>query len=499
MSLYLASASSGQRLKIFKDFSVKDTNIKDFNPLEGKTMMMEFIPDNSLPSVIGADFWATIEENVIDRTLTFKVVNREELDYIPYILKLKIHSLDNATFNIQPSPFASANDWYNWSRVLCKIKNLEYRRTFIMTSEGQYIMKTCCPSLNNVPSIMEAEFYKKLSSLEEKANMVIRPPHQITPYSKKILADIEENLKEKPSELIQQDVKLLEKNFSVPKSTLVSVELKSQNGVIQRILIIEHQGWFNYSSFKFEFIDPEQKNDWKNKVKTQGEIQLGVHGRTFNPEDFFNHLAKLKSEGEFNIFNMIEKLIEIKSEGLPTVKTNIQINFLAPKGVVQEIKVLIQEADDDYNIMEKLLEEKNYIEAIPYFEKFHLYEENLAYGYALNGQYEKAINLADKLIRRDLSTVAHMTKGLALVGKREYYLAYEAYLLGVNACKAEWYPVARDNLLKFMDLKTIELTGELQKVVDLLSIKKAPLKLKQNCYCGSKKKFKKCHAKVTTN
>jgi len=86
---------------------------------------------------------------------------------------------------------------------------------------------------------------------------------------------------------------------------------------------------------------------------------LGVHGRTFNPEDFFNYLAKVKSEGESNIFNMIEKLIEIKSADLPTVKTNIQINFLAPKGVVQEIKVLIQEADDDYNIMEKLLGEKN--------------------------------------------------------------------------------------------------------------------------------------------
>ncbi|WP_218936707.1 hypothetical protein [Priestia megaterium] len=499
MSLYLASASSGQRFKIYKDFSVKDWNIEGFNPLEGQTMMMEFIPDNSLPSVVEADFWATIEEDVIDRTLTFKVVDREALEYIPYILKLKIHSLDNATFNIQPSPFASALDWYNWSRILRKMKKLEYRRTFVITSEGQYIMKTCCPSLNNIPDAAEAGFYKKLSSLQEKANMEVRPPHQITSHLNKIVADIEENSKEKSSEVIKQEVELLEKNFNVPKSTIVSVELKFENKIIPRRLIFEHQGWFNYSSFKFEFNDSEQKADWNNKVKTQGEFQLGVHGRTFDPLDFFNHLIRLKSEGEFNIFNMIEKLIEIKSEELPTVKTNIQIKFLAPKGIVQEIRVIIEEADEDYNIMEKLLGEENFIEAIPHFEKFHLHEENLAYGYALNGQYEEAINLADKLIRRDLSSVAHMTKGLALVGKHEYSLAYEAYLLGVNACTAEWYPVARDNLLKFIDLKNIELTDQLQKVVDLLSIKKAPLKLKQNCYCGSKKKFKKCHAKVTTN
>lgn len=279
------------------------------------------------------------------------------------------------------------------------------------------------------------------------------------------------------------------------KLTLIIVQLKDEQNIMVPMMTIQHLGWIDYTQLQLKFNDTIKKKEWDRIVKNQGEIKLVVNARTYEPFQFFKELMDLKSDGEFYILNMINKLLEIQSEVLPPIKTNLQIDFLNPNGLIQEIKVTIQQADDDYNTMEKLLAEEQYIAAIPYLEKLEVDKVTLAYGYALNHQYDDAIQLANEIIKQDISTVAHMTKGLALVGKGNYKAAFEAYQLGVHICADRWYPFAMENLEIFIINNNIPKTSELQQIVDLLCIERERMNPKQKCYCGSKKKFKKCHGK----
>ncbi|WP_010677768.1 tetratricopeptide repeat protein [Bacillus timonensis] len=290
-------------------------------------------------------------------------------------------------------------------------------------------------------------------------------------------------------------IEQFEDKYNNLKSTLITVLLKEEQNIMVPMMTIQHLGWIDYAQLQLKFNDTIKKKEWDRIVKNQGEIKLVVNARTYEPHQFFKELMVLKSDGEVYILNMINKLLEIHSEVLPPIKTNLQIDFLNPNGLIQEIKVTIQQADDDYNTMEKLLAEEQYIAAIPYLEKLEVDKVTLAYGYALKHQFDDAIQLANEIIKQDISTVAHMTKGLALVGKGNYKAAFESYQLGVHICADRWYPIAMENLEIFIINNNIPKTSELQQIVDLLCTERKRMNPKQKCYCGSKKKFKKCHGK----
>lgn len=499
MALYLASASSGQSFRVFKDIDIKDIKFEGFERNDGSMVMMEFKPTESNFPPLEAEYWVEIYEDELDRTLTLQIVDKPESENIPYILKLKIRSNGNITFNIEPSPFASSGDWRKWYEIVTKIKKSTYRRTYILDKNREKAITSSCPDLEYGPSTFEREVINNLSNLEEKAGKTIRPPYELTQSLLKNVNELNEIWDQIDDQERASRFEQFEEKYNNLKSTLITVQLQNERSNMVPMLTIHHLGWIDYSQLQLKFHDNLKKSEWNQIVKHQGEIKLVVNARSYEPREFFKELMALKSDGEFYILNMINKILEINSEVLPPIKTNLQIDFLNPSGLIQEIKVTIQQADDDYNTMEKLLAEEQYIAAIPYLEKLEVDKVTLAYGYALNQQYDEAIELANEIIRQDISTVAHMTKGLALVGKGNYNAAFEAYHLGVHICADRWYPIALENLQAFIKNNNIPITGELQQIVDLIGTERERMNPKQKCYCGSKKKFKKCHGKHQEN
>ncbi|WML26253.1 hypothetical protein [Neobacillus sp. OS1-33] len=149
------------------------------------------------------------------------------------------------------------------------------------------------------------------------------------------------------------------------------------------------------------------------------------------------------------------------------------------------ITIKVTQADEDWNRMENLYISNDYLNLVPILEKFGNDDATLAYGYVLNGQFDEAIKLANSIIKQEIMSVAHMTKGLAYIGLGDNKKAYEAYLLGVDACGYEWYPVARDNLLEFIKKHNITASNEISNLEKLLSIKR---KLNYNPNNGHLKK-----------
>ncbi|MCK2016350.1 SEC-C metal-binding domain-containing protein [Peribacillus frigoritolerans] len=125
-----------------------------------------------------------------------------------------------------------------------------------------------------------------------------------------------------------------------------------------------------------------------------------------------------------------------------------------------------------------------------YDEKFKV---DLAYAYALNGEYKKSIDLCNEISEDDFGSVVHMTRGLVYVGLGEFDLAFQAYELGIHACMHKWFPVAKENLEIFIQEKNIDINENLNNILFLLSKERKPLKRKNSCYCNSGKKFKNCH------
>ncbi|TYS17722.1 SEC-C domain-containing protein [Rossellomorea vietnamensis] len=496
MSLYLASASSGQAFRVYKDIDIKDLNIEGYESKEGRMVMMEFRPNHSELPFLETEFWADLVEDPLNRTLSIQLSNDRNADNAPYMVKLKFRSKGNVNFNIEPSPFASAKEWNKWYSILSKIRGLDYRRTYILGKDKSRLVTSACPNLDNTLSTFEGEFLKKLSILEDKIGNPIIPPTEISQELLDSVIEINEKWEHIDDAEREKEIQQLEKDLNIPMTTLISVQLKNQETDLNRMMIIQHLGWIKYSSFGLKFDDFEKRKEWDKIIKNQSAISYVVNARTFTPEDFFNQLSSLRQEGEYNILSMVNKLLKINSEELPPIKTNIEVKLQEPIGSVQEIQVTIQQADDDYNKMEKLLFEEKYVQAIPFLEKIGANKETLAYAYAINHQYDEAIELADKIIAQDVSTVAHMTKGLAYVGKGEYHSAFDAYQLGIHICRYKWYPIAKENLESFVLSNNTQMTKELQNIIELLDKEREPMNPKEKCYCGSKRRFKKCHGKV---
>lgn len=486
---------SGQSFRVYKDIGIKDMNVEGFEHNNGSMVMMEFSPKSSDLPDFEVEFWAEIFEDVLNRTLSIKLSTNGETNNGSFMVKLKIRTHGHVNFNIEPSPYASSREWYKWYSIMKKIRELEYRRTYILDSNDKVLITSSCPNIDKVPTILEGDVYDGLSQLEEKTGKSIRPPYITTPSLLKDIDELNKNWDLLGTKANISKVEQIEKEFSLPKSTLITVELRTKDIKIVPMIIMNHKGWIDYTNFELEFETPIEKVEWNEVVKNQLGIQLVFNARTLFPFPFFKQMINMRSEGEYYGLDIINKLIQINSEELPTIKTNIKIEFFDPNGLIQEIKVIIQDANEEYNMMEELLKEKKYVEAIPYLENLKTDNTTLAYAYALDMKYDLAITLADEIIKQDKKTVAHMTKGLALVGKENYSEAFEAYRLGVHICPYKWYPIAKENLESFIISHKIQVTDQLQNIIDLLDKERRVLGPKQNCYCGNGKKFKKCHGK----
>lgn len=488
---------TGQPFRIYKNIEIKDLEFDGVNQekMSGKMGMIEFTPNIQDEKLFHSNFWAYLSEDNKNKTLTIKLSTKDEVDRSPFIVYLNVSSRMNVNFNISTSVFANSSESLTWYNTLLKIKRLEYRRVYIKDYCGNNILTSACPEIDEFPSLKLGEYFKELAMLEKKSKNEFFPfifDDQVLNFARTSVNKWGEINNEEQAELIRKVNSLL----SNSKSTLITVKLKLKNNEIVPMMITHHLSWYSYKDFDINFKDHKQRLNWKETVKSQGKIMFIVNARSLFPSDFFNNMIEKRSKGILNHLTIINELLQLEEGVLPNIKTNVKVDFLNPKGNLQEICITIEEADNDLNIMEELLMEEDYITAIPYLEKFRLHLENLAYAYTLNGEYDKAINLSNELIRDELNTVAHMTKGMALVGKGETQGAYESYLLGVNVSTADWHPMAKQNLNEFLIRNNITITEEIKRIIHLLSLTRKPKNPSRRCYCGSSKSIRKCHGSL---
>lgn len=498
MPIYLASMMTGQPFRIYKDIEIKNMDFAgvDQDKISGKMAMIEFTPNIQEEDLFRSDFWADLSEDIRNKTLTIKLSTKGEIDRSPYIVCLNVSSRRNVTFNISTSVFANANESLIWYDILLKIKRLEYRRVYIEDYYGNHILTSACPEIDEFPSLKLGEYFKELAMLEKKSKNEFFPIFNFDDHVFNLVKTSVDNWDEIKTEEQAEVIGKVNSLLSNAKSTLITVKLKLKNNNFVPMMITHHLYWYNYKDFDIKFKDKDQRLSWNEIIKTQGEFLFNVNARSLFPFDFFIKMIEKRSKGILNHLTIINDLLKLDGDLLPNIKTNVTVKFLNPMGNLQEIRITIEEADNDLNIMEDLLMKEDYIAAIPYLEKFKLHLENLAYGYTLNGEFDKAINLANELIHDDLDTVVHMTKGMALVGKGEINKAYEAYRLGVNVSTANWYPIAQQNLREFLIRNNISITEEIGRIMNLLSINIKPKNPSRRCYCGSSKSLRKCHGQL---
>lgn len=472
--------------------------IEDSEEHVGDLVSLEFSPNLPTVPFIEGDFWTEIHEDRPNRALHLKLKIRDNIKTdFPYITRLSIYSQNLADFHLECSPFANANDHLKLQQVLQKIRDLDYRRIYIESNDSEKIITASCPTLITDVNRERRKLIELIAELELKLKTQLTVPLN---FDKRILNSIIA-LSEKinsvtniSNDQIDDYVKEYKNIIFKPKTTLINVELPNDNGFI-RNLIIHQSGWIKYTELGFKPIDAKKDYEWNQLVKRQGAIKITTNIRKYSSLEFFNLLLENSKSNEF--FKRFFKSLEINTNLNFLFKSSVDIDFNEPTGSLQVITVKIKQVDEDWNNMENLYKSNDYLNLVPILEKFGNDDTTLAYGYVLKGQYQESIDLANSIIKKEIKSVAHMTKGLAYVGLGDYKKAYEAYLLGVNACGYEWYPQAGENLLEFIQKHKIPFSDELADLERLLSIKRNPLSPNKRCYCGSKKRFKKCHANVT--
>lgn len=490
-SIYLASAASGQPFKVFKDVSIVDPHNFGIEATGANLIQLEFTPQQPNEPLVVNDFWCDIEENQINRTLHFKL--RKEKDNgdktkNPYVLKLSFYSKTKINFKVDCTPHSTASEYLHLLLTLKKINDLEYRRIYFEDGEGNRILTSSCPKIDYTIKNIELKVLEKVVELDQKLQVTLPIPSQL---DDRMLSRLEKIIDEYGS----VDNSVLVNNYNEininEKITLIEVILPIENDKgYPRRLISYANGWIKYKSLGINTL-PSRVHEWNEASKNRDPIMLNMNLKKFNPAEVFNLLREDKDVLS-KVFEIYHKVNTLENQ----LRTSIQIYFEKPTGNVQNVKILIENIDEKWNVINELYLTKNYVKMIPYLEDLEIEDPTLAYAYVLNKQYDKAIDLAKKIIKDDIRSIAHMTLGLAYIGKENYEAAYQAYLLGKTICSDVWYPIARDNFLDFLKSEKIEFQNDddLIKINNLLSENSTSRNLNSKCYCGSKKKLKNCHA-----
>ena len=479
---------------MYKNVAINDLNIEGKEEKVGDLVSIQFFPQQSTVPLLEGDFWAELREDIPNRALHLKIVTKEMVDSnLPYIARLSLFSSNKVNFEIDCSPYASGTEHLKLLNVIQKIQGLDYRRLYIDSDESEKLIVTSCPSINTTLSKERKELVEQIADLEEKLNTRLTVPLDFDHKTMDFVISLNKMVDSLNKEDMYKCIQEYEKKISNPKTTLINVELISTQKDLKRNLIMHQLGWLKYSSFGVN-LNRNKVYEWNQIIKRQDPIEIVTNVRGYNPNDFFNTLFETVKNSEF--FNSFFKLLDVNTNLSLLLESKIEIVFNEPKDNIQLVNIKITDIDEDWNRMESLVREKDYINLIPILEKFGNDNATLAYCYALNQQYNEAIDLANSVIKQDIRSVAHLTRGLAYVGKGEYKMADEAYRLGVNICGVDWYPEARDNLVEFIKNNNIPYSEEITNIVKLLGAKRTPINLNKRCYCGSKKNIKKCHANL---
>ncbi|MED3855387.1 hypothetical protein P4607_29145 [Priestia megaterium] len=502
MSQYLASVSSGQGFKIFKDIKISGIEEMESDPdflHLNDFSVLEIIPEQPNQPKFESDFWVEFTEDELNRILTVKILPSNNQQVKDYYIESQYYSNSKINFNIKCSPTVDVDKHLYLIKILDRIKNKDYRRFYLLNHANRRIMSAFCPNLNHTYTKREIYFLELLSKLNEKYDIKFPVPLEISQLMITKAINLL-NSWEKSGELERQkNIKLFNKELVNRRTTFISTGLllNGEEETSNRSLIIHKSGWLNYRSLGISPKSPKYNNQIKNIIAKQESILITLNISDYTPKELLEFISNSVKKENHDFFNVIFKLLEEKESYIEKdVKSSISIHLHEPKNEIQFVDVKIEEVNPNLNRLLQLYREENYVEMVPFLEEFNRDRETLAYAYVLNADYGKAIKLAEECISEDIGSVAHMTRGLAYFALKDYKKAKEAYELGVNVCVHKWFPKAKDNLENFIKTRKISSNNEVRDILNVLSNERKPMNFKQKCYCGSQKSLKRCHAKL---
>ncbi|WP_264737351.1 SEC-C metal-binding domain-containing protein [Cytobacillus firmus] len=499
-TIMTAAGLSHRKVSIHKNVQIEDTSGHLPETIAGSLMSVEISPRKPDKPELSGILSGSFIENREYGTLVFHISKDRESN-APFYMNLNIFHKSLIDVNIKAKiANGKTADFLALQGYLKKMKNKDYRRFKILNSDGEQVLTSSCPNMHYDFTSLELESISQINKLEQISGTTIGIPYYYNENFLTILNRIIEKWEDLTGEQRQKKLHDLIRLHGIVKLTAYKVILKGEDDEVLNVSFSEESGWIDYHSLGFSSNSGSMKVRWRQIAKDHGPITLSIRNRAYGAAQLYYALNNRITDKIFlqSLANLLNQPVTERS----AYKSHITINFKAPVKYgwynVQHIDIEIKDVDPSINELEVLLLADDYVTAIPLLENYKdAFLENLAYAYALNGQFDESILCANEAIGMDHRSVAHFTKGLAYVGKGDFHSAYNAYLLAVHVCTAEWYPIAKENLERLIRDNDIQTNVVSDKIHKILDDPRPPMNDNEKCYCRSGRKFKNCHGKHT--
>ena len=410
-TLLYAAQQTNQRVSFSRGVSVKFDD--DNSVIDDPIVSLTIIPSESVNPVFKGEIWARIHRDKVNRILTFEVNRHGSFHDYPILFSMTLNKLHNMNANFKISPLASATQILDFYKTLQLMHDLHYRRVVVIDNDGHEAGRSSCPSIQYNISDELIEMAEIIATWEKDIGYKIGIPFLGSKELFKQIMSLGTIWAGLNSQEKQDRFENLVKHYQKTKTTFTVLRCTDSKAAMNRISISHTPWWMDYSMFDFN-VGQAHKAELSALLKRHGGLKISG-SISITPENYWNYLSDMDSDKSLlsNVFAAINQC----SAGFS--RSDIDITFHELCQSVWEhnqyVEVLIRPVSLERVDLENLLANEQFVEAIPLLEKLHNQPESLAYAYALKGDYDKAIEVADSLIALDIGTVAHMTKGLALI------------------------------------------------------------------------------------
>lgn len=496
-TLYLASGISGEPISFNKGVALKDIkfNGKDLDsPISGdmKFQSIKLEPQNDIePVEIVTLFRFDLDKE--RRELVIELMGQEEDIFntnYPFQLEITFDSTRDLNFKVNCNQVNNINFLTSYYEMLEMWSKEGLRRLYIDKCDGSDLI-SCVPVKIKFDGY---NFHKKLVDLFRLNSVQIDNFPPIIP--KKIIETLNSTNTENKESLISI-FQELSKNISKQQSK-VFFTVRDKEG---KYLLVDFLGytpyWMDMGILNLRFDRGDAKEIKKGIKEGKYTFSLESYLCNISHQDFHNQVREIFKK-RYPLENVFTFISNNKGDQV-TIKTKITLSSKKSSYWcdLQEVEIAVILDDEEIytaNRLHEFLSNDDFINAIPLMEKLnksrHL--ENLAFAYCVSGEFEKAFNKAEEAIKKDPKSVAHFTKGLALVLSGQD--GYESYMNGVYLVDSKtWYPKAIENLKMYLEKRKMPLTNNITRIINDMKQYRNINRSKAKCFCGSRKKYVDCH------
>lgn len=441
--------------------------------------------------------------NIIKMILS--ITDKDKLQEYPYCINLKFTEDGEFKLKFNHNNAMNISDILKYNMMMDTWSKKGFRRLYIKDNQGNTPISTVLEKNDEIK--IENKFFINLTSILKKTNEAVeRAPAYISSDALTYIESIDlKSIRDENKELFLLD-NLKEK---LPKH-VTAVKLFLINDENQYIVSAAHLGYLPYfldmGEFQFKPGAGKEKKELSERFKN-GDVDLRIEKYIFEvyPTDIYKDIKDMFNSNNKPLERIISHVLNNKGEkALGKVHINMSKRYTDYWHMEMQnidIKVFICEDEvSKLNELNSLQNAKKFVEAISLMENFQnrsfITNENLAFAYCLSKDFNKSIELCESIIRENYKSIAHFTKGLALVMINEFDEAFISYMYGLHLIdKSIWYPEIKNNLLSEIEKNGIDKTDKIKKILDnieLYNISKVNNRHKR-CFCGSNKKFRDCH------